>query len=35
VIETARCLAEIHGKQLEEVGRITSENFVKLFQVEP
>ena len=34
VIETARCLAEIHGKGLEEVGRVTSENFVRLFQVE-
>jgi TatD DNase family protein len=33
VVETARCLAEIHGKELEEVGRVTSENFVKLFGV--
>ena len=33
VIETARCLAELHGKTLEEIGRITSENFVKLFGV--
>jgi TatD DNase family protein len=33
VIETARCLAEIHGKTLEEIGRITSENFVRLFGV--
>lgn len=34
VVETARCLAEIHGKELEEIGRMTSENFVKLFRVE-
>lgn len=34
VIETARCLGEIHGKDVEEVGRVTSENFVNLFQVE-
>jgi TatD DNase family protein len=34
VIEIARCLAEIHGKDVEEIGRVTSENFVKLFRVE-
>jgi TatD DNase family protein len=33
VIETARCLAEIHGQQVAEIGRITSENFAKLFGV--
>lgn len=33
VIETARCLAELHGKELEEIGRVTSENFVRLFGV--
>ncbi|MDX6305708.1 MAG: TatD DNase family protein [Blastocatellia bacterium] len=33
VVETARCLAEIHGKEVEEIGLLTSENFVKLFQV--
>jgi TatD DNase family protein len=31
VIETARCLAEIRGKEVAEIGRVTSENFVKLF----
>jgi TatD DNase family protein len=31
VVETARCLAELHGRELEEMGRITSENFGKLF----
>ena len=34
VIETARCLGEIHGKDVEEIGRVTSENFVKLFRVQ-
>ena len=33
VVETARCLADLHGKELEEVGRVTSENFAKLFGV--
>lgn len=34
VIETGRCLAEIHDKELEEIGSITSQNFVKLFRLE-
>jgi TatD DNase family protein len=33
VVETARCLAELHHKELEEIGRVTSENFAKLFGV--
>jgi len=33
VIETARCLAKIHGKEVDEIGLVTSDNFVKLFQV--
>jgi TatD DNase family protein len=33
VVETARCLAELHGKEFGEIGRITSENFGKLFRV--
>src|SRR5712692_4908393 len=33
VVETARCLAELHGKELEEIGRVTSENFAELFGV--
>jgi TatD DNase family protein len=33
VVETGRCLAEIHEKELEEIGRITSENFATLFGV--
>jgi TatD DNase family protein len=31
VVETARCLAELLGRELEEIGRITSENFGRLF----
>jgi TatD DNase family protein len=31
VVETARCLAELHGKEFEEIGRVTSENFGRLF----
>jgi TatD DNase family protein len=34
VVETARCLAELHGKELEQVGVITSENFGRLFGVQ-
>lgn len=33
VIETARCLGEIHGRELEEIGRVTTENFFRLFRV--
>jgi TatD DNase family protein len=32
VIETARCLAELRGTQPEEIGRVTSENFKRLFK---
>ena len=31
VVEVARCLAGIHGLELEEIGRITSENFKRFF----
>ncbi|MDX6446116.1 MAG: TatD DNase family protein [Blastocatellia bacterium] len=31
VVETARCLAALHGRELEEIARITSENFAGLF----
>ena len=34
VIETARCLAEVHGEEFEEIGRITSENFARLLRSE-
>jgi TatD DNase family protein len=33
VIETARCLAEIRGRDAEAIGRITTENFMKLFRI--
>ncbi|HJZ82052.1 MAG TPA: TatD family hydrolase [Pyrinomonadaceae bacterium] len=33
VVETARCLATLHRREAEEVGRITSENFARLFGV--
>jgi TatD DNase family protein len=35
VVETARCLAALHGRELEEIARITSENFARLFGVPP
>jgi len=34
VLETARCLALLHGQELEEIGQITSETFAGLFGVE-
>ncbi|MFL6283156.1 MAG: TatD family hydrolase [Pyrinomonadaceae bacterium] len=34
VVETARFLAELHGVEAEELGRVTSENFARLFGVE-
>jgi TatD DNase family protein len=33
VVETARCLAELHGIELEKIGQTTSANFGKLFGV--
>jgi TatD DNase family protein len=33
VVETARCLAAIHGKETEEFGRITTHNFIRLFDL--
>jgi TatD DNase family protein len=33
VVETAQCLAALHGKDVEEIGRVTSENFARLFGV--
>ena len=31
VVETARCLADLYGRDVEEIGRTTSENFKRLF----
>src|SRR5262245_24026262 len=33
VVEVARCLAGIHNLELEEMGRITSENFKRFFEL--
>lgn len=32
VVEVARCLAELFGKSLEEIAKITSENFARFFR---
>jgi TatD DNase family protein len=34
VVEVARCLAELHGVDLEEMGRITTGNFMRFFSLE-
>ena len=31
VVEVARCLAEVRGKSLEEIGHATTENFARIF----
>ena len=33
VVEVARCLAGIHGVDIEEIGRVTSENFASFFRL--
>lgn len=33
VVEVARCLAEIHGVEIEEMARVTSENFRRFFRL--
>ena len=33
VVETGKCLAELHGIEAADLGRITGENFVRLFGV--
>jgi TatD DNase family protein len=33
VVETARCLAGLHGKELDEIGEITKANFYALFGI--
>lgn len=33
VVETARCIGELRGLSAEEIGRITSANFKRLFQL--
>lgn len=34
VVEVARCLADLHSLGLDEVGRVTTANFARLFHVE-
>lgn len=34
VVEVARCLAELRGLETEEVGRITTSNFMRFFDLE-
>ncbi len=34
VVEVARCLADLRGMSVEDFGRITSENFARLFDLE-
>jgi TatD DNase family protein len=34
VVEVARCLAGIHGVNLEEIARVTSENFRRFFKLD-
>jgi TatD DNase family protein len=34
VVEVARCLAEVRGVSLEEMGRVTAENFGRLFELD-
>ena len=33
VVEVARCLAGIHGVEIEEIGRMTTENFASFFRI--
>jgi TatD DNase family protein len=33
VVEVARCLAGIHGVNIDEIGRVTSENFRRFFKI--
>jgi len=33
VVEVARCIGQIHGKHLEEIGELTTNNFKALFEI--
>jgi TatD DNase family protein len=33
VVEVARCLAELHGLEIDELGHITAENFARFFRL--
>ena len=34
VVEVARCLAELHGLEKEDIGRLTANNFVRFFNLD-
>jgi TatD DNase family protein len=34
VVEVARCLADLHGLEIEELGHITTENFMRFFSLQ-
>lgn len=34
VVEVARCIASLHGREVEEIGRLTTKNFAGLFGLE-
>ena len=34
VVEVARCLAALHGREIEELGHITTENFMRFFSLQ-
>ncbi len=34
VVEVARCLAQLHGLELQEIARITTANFARLFKLD-
>ena len=34
VVEVARCLAGLHGLEIEELGHITTENFMRFFSLQ-
>jgi TatD DNase family protein len=33
VVEVARCLAGLHGLEMEQLGHITTENFMRFFSL--
>lgn len=35
VLEVARCLADLHGLEMAEIGHLTAENFFRFFNLDP
>lgn len=33
VVETAKCLCQLHGRELDDIAKITSQNFMQLFRL--